>query len=85
MRRHRRASGSPGGVARVLECDREVARAHVERFLHYAWDDDGSLLIWVKVPAECGALVIEALQAVSEEIDLETFVAGQPTSELPPG
>ncbi len=67
------------GVSTVRSREEAAARAHVERYLRYSWDADGSLLIWAKIPAEHGAVVLEALQAVIEEIDLETFVAGHDT------
>lgn len=63
-------------VAKVVEQNAEARRLHAERFLRFSWADDGSLLIWAKLAPEAGALVLEALQAVVEEIDLETFVAG---------
>ncbi len=67
------------GVSKVRSRDRAAAKAHVERYLHYSWDADGSLLIWAKIPPEHGAVVLEALRAVIEEIDLESFVAGHDT------
>jgi hypothetical protein len=50
-----------GAFRRVSRADAE--RAHSERYLHHFWDEDGSLQITARIPAEQGALVLEALEA----------------------
>jgi uncharacterized protein DUF222/HNH endonuclease len=42
--------------------------AHRERYLSWSWDDDGSLLIRGRLPAEDGALVMRALEAAGDEL-----------------
>jgi hypothetical protein len=37
--------------------------AHAERYLEWEWDDDGSLLLRGRLPAEDGALLVKALDA----------------------
>ena len=49
------------------ELSRE-ARQQAERCLSYRWDDDGSLVLKGRLPAEIGALFLKALDAASEEI-----------------
>ena len=44
------------------ELSRE-ARQHAGRSLHYHFDDDGSLIVKARLPAEAGALLIKALEA----------------------
>jgi hypothetical protein len=56
-------------VQEVEELSRE-ARQHANRRLTYYHDDDGSLVLKVQLPAETGALVIEALEAALSDIPL---------------
>ena len=47
----------------------EAARAnrqHAQRALHWRYDDDGSMLITVRLPAEQGALVLKAITAAAD-------------------
>jgi uncharacterized protein DUF222/HNH endonuclease len=46
----------------------EADRAHRDRYLNWSWDDDGSLLIRGRLPAEDGALVVRALEAAGDEL-----------------
>ncbi len=48
-------------------------RAHERRYLRWSWDDDGSLLLQGRIPAEEGALLIAAIEEV------ETGEMGQDT------
>jgi hypothetical protein len=56
-------------VQEVEELSRE-ARQHANRRLTYYHDDDGSLVLKVQLPAETGALVIEALEAALSDVPL---------------
>ncbi|HQY71839.1 MAG TPA: DUF222 domain-containing protein, partial [Pseudomonadales bacterium] len=52
----------------------EAARAnrhHAQRALHWRYDDDGSMLITVRLPAEQGALVLKAITAAAESARAE--------------
>jgi hypothetical protein len=40
----------------------------LNRACSYLWDDDGSLVIKARLPAEAGALVMKALEAAMEEV-----------------
>lgn len=42
--------------------------AHTQRYLSWEWDDDGSLLVRGRLPAEDGALVIGALWAARDQL-----------------
>ncbi len=42
------------------------AQQQVNRFLSYSYDDDGSLILKARLPAETGALILKALQAAME-------------------
>jgi len=63
------------------ELSRE-AQQQTNRCLHYQYDEDGSLLLRGRLPAEVGALVLKALQAAIDEIPSPDVPAG--TSEQPP-
>ena len=41
-------------------------RAHEQRYLRWSWDDDGSLRIEGRLPAEAGALVVNAVRALED-------------------
>ena len=56
-------------VQEVEELSRE-ARQHANRRLTYYHDEDGSLVLKVQLPAETGALVIEALEAALSDVPL---------------
>ncbi len=45
------------------------AQQQVNRFLSYSYDDDGSLILKARLPAETGALVLKALHAAMESQD----------------
>ncbi|MBB6093651.1 hypothetical protein HNQ60_002532 [Povalibacter uvarum] len=59
------------------ELSREVAQ-QVNRSCTYQWDDDGSLVLKARLPAEAGALVLKALEAALGEIPIE---ADDPAAE----
>jgi Domain of unknown function (DUF222) len=48
------------------ELSRE-AQQQKNRSVHYNWDDDGSLVLKARLPAETGALVLKALEAALQE------------------
>jgi Domain of unknown function (DUF222)/HNH endonuclease len=48
------------------ELSRE-AQQQKNRSVHYHWDDDGSLVLKARLPAETGALVLKALDAALQE------------------
>ena len=52
--------------------------AHAARELNWYWDDDGSLVIWARLPAESGALVLKALEAAVDEINEQAFAKNVP-------
>ncbi len=52
----------------VEELSRE-AEQQFNRFLSYSFDDDGSLILKGRLPADTGALVLKALQAATDQVD----------------
>lgn len=56
-------------VQEVEELSREE-RQNANRRLSYSYDDDGSLMIKARLPAEIGALIVKALDAAIEDIPL---------------
>lgn len=42
--------------------------AHAQRYVSWEWDDDGSLLVRGRLPAEDGALVVGALEAARDQL-----------------
>src|SRR5690606_23325653 len=58
------------GYRRAKDAE-ELSREHrqqLERVVTYAFDDDGSLLLRARLPAEAGAVVLRALNAAMQEI-----------------
>jgi hypothetical protein len=64
--------GTAHHVERLVQCFRRAqeaeelsreARQHAGRSLQYHFDDDGSLVVKARLPAEAGALLIKALEA----------------------
>jgi hypothetical protein len=78
VRRYRRA-------LEAEELSRE-AQQQANRSLSYHYDEDGSLVLKVRLPAESGALLLKALDAALEEIPVEDAVedvpAGTPVDNL---
>jgi uncharacterized protein DUF222 len=60
------------------ELSRE-ARQHAGRSLLYQYDEDGSLIVKTRLPAEAGALLIKALEAGLEAISAPDVPAGTST------
>ena len=58
------------GVKRRAERERASAQ-HTARELNYYYDDDGSLVIRARLPAEEGAVVLQALNAAMDARDAE--------------
>jgi len=56
--------------AKRLEDGAVANKVHASRTLHWHWDEDGSLVLHGRLPAEMGAVVIKALQAAADEIDI---------------
>lgn len=52
------------------------ARRQANRAVHYFFDDDGSLVIKARLPAEAGALVLKALDAAMPEVAQADVPAG---------
>jgi hypothetical protein len=52
----------------VRMADELAERQHEGRFLSYRHDEDGSLVLTVRLPAEDGAILIKALEAALEEV-----------------
>jgi hypothetical protein len=66
------------------ELSRE-ARQQAERCLSYRWDDDGSLVLKGRLPAEIGALFVKAIDAASEDISTPNVPAGTCVVNQPSG
>jgi Domain of unknown function (DUF222) len=66
---------------RVLRNESSAAanEMHASRELNWHWDEDGSLVIRARLPAECGALVLKALAAAVDEINEQEF-GGNPVA-----
>jgi len=47
------------------------ARQQANRYVRYQWDDDGSIVIKARLPAEAGALLIKALEAAAEDLPVQ--------------
>lgn len=60
VRRYRRVSRVEDAAA--------AAKAQCEREVRYRWDDDGTLVLHARLPAEQGALVLKALEAAAEAL-----------------
>jgi hypothetical protein len=57
------------------ELSRE-AQQHAGRIVTYLWDDDGSLVLKARLPADVGALLLKALDAAAEDIPTPSVPAG---------
>jgi hypothetical protein len=76
VRQYRRAT-------EAAELSRE-ARQQARRAITYHWDDDGSLVLKARLPAETGTLLLRALEVAEADAPLpdvsaETFACEQPT------
>jgi len=65
----------------AAELSREAAQ-QANRFLSWHHDDDGSLVLKARLPAESGALVLKALQAAMEPGEVEASDVPAGTSNL---
>ena len=70
-------------VLEVAELNRE-ARQYRNRTLAWRYDEDGSIVLQARLPAESGALVVKALEAALEQVPLpdvsaETYPAPTPS------
>jgi hypothetical protein len=66
VRGYRDAASAELGVAN---------RAHRERFLTWHWDDDGSLVLRGRLPADEGALMVAAVEAGRDAVHRDLAVA----------
>ena len=87
--------GTAHHVERVVQCFRRAqeaeelsreARQQAGRSVSYLFDEDGSLIVKARLPAEVGALFIKALDVAIEGIPLPGVPAGTPAgSPIPSG
>ena len=70
-----------GVLAKELEAVNDV---HRDRFLVYSHQDDGSLVLSARLPAEEGALVLAAIEAARDDLRAATAEGGG-SAEPPPG
>jgi hypothetical protein len=66
------------GCRKVVSVEDGAERRFAERELSWSYDDDGSVLLRGRLPAELGALVIRAIEAARDEL-------GPPPPEVPAG
>ncbi len=69
----------------VLTAEEEVELANrqvMEQYLRCDWDDDGSLVIHARVPAEIGALVLRALDTAREQLSADARGEGGPAGPV---
>ncbi len=59
-----------------LEAAQLANDQHRQRYLHYRYDEDGSLVIQAKLPPEVGALLKQAIEAAEEVLYREDRDAG---------
>jgi len=94
--------GTAGHVEKLVRCYRRAqdaaelsreASQQKNRSCTHHWDDDGSLVLKARLPAEIGALVLKALAAALAEVPFEAedpaagvmdVSAETPTVKLPP-
>lgn len=81
--------GTAAHVERIVREYRRVERledawlaneAHRHRYLNYRYDDDGSVVIEARLPAELGAMVKKAIEAAEEALYQEKREAGKEDS-----
>jgi Domain of unknown function (DUF222)/HNH endonuclease len=68
------------GYRRVVASER-AATGRPERWLRWEYDDDGSLLVRGRLPAEEGAVVVAALEAARERLAVERADAAEDDAE----
>jgi Domain of unknown function (DUF222)/HNH endonuclease len=56
------------GYRSVLRVEADADRAYEERSLTWYWDDDGTVVLRGRLPAEQGALLVEALEAARDAL-----------------
>jgi hypothetical protein len=78
-------AASAGQLERIVRGCRKVesvqggaARQFAERELSWSYDDDGSVLLHGRLPAEIGAVVVRAIEAARDQL-------GPPPPEVPEG
>jgi Domain of unknown function (DUF222)/HNH endonuclease len=65
----------------VVAAERAAAGGRPQRWVAFEHDDDGALLLRARLPAEEGALVLEALQAACDQLDTQDVPAGTATGD----
>ena len=55
----------------------QANRTYAERFVEWEWDDDGSLIVRGRLPAEDGALLVKALEAGRSQLRAKARPAAQ--------
>jgi hypothetical protein len=72
------------GYRRVVSTQFEQAnRTHAERYLTWEWDEDGSLLLRGRLPAEDGALLVKALEASRDELRVSAETLDEERANVP--
>jgi len=64
------------------QCSREKQQQK-GRTCTWQWDDDGSLTLRARLPAEAGALLLKALEAAMQEIPIEATIPPRMSSTFP--
>ena len=59
------------------------ARQQQNRRVNYRYDDDGSLILNCRLPAEVGVRVVKALELALEELPVDNVPAGTPSQSIP--
>ena len=66
----------------AAELSRE-ARQQAGRALHWHWDDDGSLVLRVRLPAEAGAQLLRAIEVAREDMPRDVSAETHPGEPTP--
>jgi hypothetical protein len=69
-------------IVRLQESE-NANRQHTARSLHYRYDDDGSMIIEVRLPAETGTLVLKAV-TLAHDVSSETSLTDRSCIEERP-
>jgi hypothetical protein len=72
------------GYRRVVATERAAAGGGSARWVRWSEEDDGSLLITARLPAEDGAVVLKALEAAADQLETGGEGASAEASAPPP-
>ena len=84
--------GTAAHVEKLVRCYRRAkeseeltreAQQQATRLLSHCYDEDGSLILKARLPAEMGALVLKALEAALKDVAAETSVLPESSQERP--